>query len=247
MSHQDGYWGPTTSSVDWCEENYVHSYYIAEFWNTISSLAMVTMGLLGFSLHHNSLGLKISTSYLFIVVVGIGSVLFHGTLQFEYQMWDEVPMVWTASYLLWVLLSDQGYQYGLAIGIYCGLATYLTSQFKGSIQFYLFQTSFGVVMWSCFWLVWKLYKGVQNKQVSRLFRQGTQCLVLAILVWLFDTNLCFVFDSLPNPQLHAWWHILMSASLYLFFAGCGHESMRLHGKEPMIEYWGIVPFVSNKS
>ncbi|KAI8393790.1 uncharacterized protein BYT42DRAFT_18851 [Radiomyces spectabilis] len=31
-----GYWGPITSSVDWCEKNYTHWYYVAEWWNTLS-------------------------------------------------------------------------------------------------------------------------------------------------------------------------------------------------------------------
>lgn len=26
-----GYWGPTTSTLDWCEENYVVTLYVAEF------------------------------------------------------------------------------------------------------------------------------------------------------------------------------------------------------------------------
>jgi hypothetical protein len=33
-----GYWGPKTAAVDWCEPNFDTSYYIAEFWNTITSL-----------------------------------------------------------------------------------------------------------------------------------------------------------------------------------------------------------------
>jgi dihydroceramidase len=63
---------------------------------------------------------------------------------------------------------------------------------------------FGIVMWSCLWFVWKLYKNVQNNQVIQLFHQGARFLVFAIGVWLFDSNLCFVYDYVPNPQLHAW-------------------------------------------
>ncbi|KAH7043629.1 ceramidase [Linnemannia elongata] len=41
---QAGYWGPPTSSIDWCEDNYVWSYYIAEFFNSFSSFAMIILG-----------------------------------------------------------------------------------------------------------------------------------------------------------------------------------------------------------
>ncbi|KAF9179095.1 Alkaline ceramidase 3 [Haplosporangium sp. Z 767] len=40
----NGYWGPATSSIDWCEDNYVVSYYIAEFFNAFSSFAMIILG-----------------------------------------------------------------------------------------------------------------------------------------------------------------------------------------------------------
>lgn len=40
---REGYWGPPTSTLDWCEENYAVSYYIAEFceWNRASLLPPV--------------------------------------------------------------------------------------------------------------------------------------------------------------------------------------------------------------
>ena len=37
----DGYWGDTTSSLDWCEDNYAVSWYIAEWYNSVTNLAMV--------------------------------------------------------------------------------------------------------------------------------------------------------------------------------------------------------------
>jgi hypothetical protein len=36
-----------TATVDWCEENYVHTPFIAELWNTASSVPMVLAGLWG--------------------------------------------------------------------------------------------------------------------------------------------------------------------------------------------------------
>ncbi|KAI9498028.1 alkaline phytoceramidase family protein [Zychaea mexicana] len=217
----EGYWGPITSSVDWCEDNYTYSHYVAEFWNTVSSLAMIFLGLLGVALHHRSLGWRLSGSYLLIVVVGIGSVLFHATLQFEHQMWDEVPMVWTACYLFYVLLDQHGYRgpfYAISITLYCALATYVTSQSKGTTQFFMFQSSFGCVMWGCLWFVRKMYRATQNQEIVRLFHRGAQFLALALGVWLFDKNLCFVYQkyNLYNPQLHAWWHVLVSF-LFLCF------------------------------
>ena len=43
----DPFWGPSTSSVDWCESNYAHSRHIAELFNTLSSLPLLLVCVYG--------------------------------------------------------------------------------------------------------------------------------------------------------------------------------------------------------
>ena len=38
---EEGYWGKRTATIDWCEENYQVTNYIAEFWNTVSNFVMI--------------------------------------------------------------------------------------------------------------------------------------------------------------------------------------------------------------
>lgn len=43
-----GYFGKPTSSIDWCEHNYEVSFYVAEFWNTVSNLFLIIPPFMGF-------------------------------------------------------------------------------------------------------------------------------------------------------------------------------------------------------
>ena len=43
----EGFWGAVESSIDWCERNYAVSYYVAEYYNTISNVALLLLGLWG--------------------------------------------------------------------------------------------------------------------------------------------------------------------------------------------------------
>ncbi|KAL1464725.1 hypothetical protein WDU94_004348 [Cyamophila willieti] len=76
-----GYWGERTSTVDWCEKNYVQSYYVAEMWNTVSNLAMIFQAIWGtYGVYKNDLEKKFFIAYTFLFVVGLGSWAFHMTL-----------------------------------------------------------------------------------------------------------------------------------------------------------------------
>ena len=109
----NAYWGNQTASIDWCEKNYEVTYYIAEFWNTVSNLALLLLAVYGifksirFNLKFNKKGNKfyITNSmfacYLGLSLVGMGSWMFHMTLHYSMQLLDELPML-----------------YGISIGMY---------------------------------------------------------------------------------------------------------------------------------
>ena len=94
---------------DWCELNYEVTYYIAEFWNTVSNLVMILFPLYGiyWSLQHSKVNksfripLTIIWCYLGLILVGIGSWMFHMTLLYKYQLLDELPMVFGSGLLIY--------------------------------------------------------------------------------------------------------------------------------------------------
>ncbi|KAI8770879.1 alkaline ceramidase 3 [Biomphalaria glabrata] len=100
----DGFWGKETSTLDWCEENYVVSYYVAEFWNTVSNVIMIfapfVMVFVGYTEKHEK---RFLYSFLALTVVGTGSWFFHMTLKYSMQLMDELPMIWGTSFLVYSL------------------------------------------------------------------------------------------------------------------------------------------------
>jgi len=101
-----GYWGEVTATIDWCEHNYTLTKYLAEFWNSVSSLVILVLGLAGAllarrrHLEHRYIWLNFA-----VAVVGFGSFMFHGTMRFGWQLWDEIPMIYAALVWLFVWLE----------------------------------------------------------------------------------------------------------------------------------------------
>ena len=87
-------WGHHTGTIDWCETNYSHSRYIAEFVNTLTNIPSISLGLYG--LYHtrkNGIPLRYGLCFLGLSMIGIGSFGFHASLKWEWQLMDELPMV----------------------------------------------------------------------------------------------------------------------------------------------------------
>ena len=106
------FWGEPNSSVNWCENDYVFSQYIAEFWNSLSSLCMAAFGYYGRVTMPKSSNINLNRiwwTWFMLEIVGWGSVAFHGTLKWWSQALDEVPMVRIAiqAYEIYIMILTQ--------------------------------------------------------------------------------------------------------------------------------------------
>lgn len=98
------------SSIEWCEDKYTITNYIAEFWNTLSGFILIASSL--FYYYNNkkwinesdfSTEFKAIRNLLFIV--GCGTILFHGSLLYLFQLLDEIPMLLLTSEYIYILLT----------------------------------------------------------------------------------------------------------------------------------------------
>ncbi|KAJ1837025.1 hypothetical protein LPJ73_007532 [Coemansia sp. RSA 2703] len=238
INDSPGYWGTVTSSVDWCEKNYEWTPYIAEFFNSWSSLAMVLLG--EACARMNPTG-QFAYTLLgrAITAVGIGSWLFHATLKYPMQMMDELPMLWALSLFCHIAVTSRyahvvdRRRFGWALALWTMGVSLLTAGFSGRLQFFLFQFSFNGLSIAMLYLCWRAKRDLEDsgmRHVAALFARGLKLYLLAATVWLIDTNLCtYVNGDAPasvlpfNVQLHAWWHVLASLGLvYLVVLMMGH-------------------------
>jgi dihydroceramidase len=245
-----GYFGPATSTVDFCESNYAISRYVAEFFNTASSLFIVLAALLGLGLHHRAVERRFQLAFVAVALVGVGSTAFHATLRFELQMLDELPMLYSALIMVFILTERRlrgrwraAFPFLLlAHGV---LVTSLTAFTRGPLQFYLFHLSFGsleVLALACAWLASRRHT---NTLALRQFRRGMGCYLAGILVWFVDLKYCdFLGTVLPahgiaNPQLHALWHLLVAAGFYQLLVFLIYDRLVALEKGPRLERWAF--------
>lgn len=92
-----GFWGAPTGEFNWCELNYKSMLYVAEPFNTFTSLFYLVPAVLHLTGWTAPIDYKrplpLSIMLYSIAGVGIGSVLFHATLTYKMQLMDELPMV----------------------------------------------------------------------------------------------------------------------------------------------------------
>ncbi|KAF1944513.1 alkaline ceramidase-like protein [Clathrospora elynae] len=126
---QDGWFSPVTSTLDWCEENYVVTQYSAELINTLTNLLFMYLAAKGIRSclkhGHDTVFLVAFIGYL---LVGSGSFMFHATLKYPMQLVDELSMIYTTCLMNYATFSygkSRLYSTMLAIGL-ISLSVFIT-------------------------------------------------------------------------------------------------------------------------
>ncbi|KAK3293624.1 ceramidase [Chaetomium fimeti] len=95
-SSNNGAWSPPTSRANFCEEDYVISYYLAEFINALTNIAYVYLALVAMYPPGGGRSLfrpKYDFMSITLFILGIGSFLFHATLRQTLEFVDEFSML----------------------------------------------------------------------------------------------------------------------------------------------------------
>lgn len=231
-------WGGITATLDWCEENLFYPvYFIAEFWNTISNVGMIVLGLYGAyrTMVIHNLPLKYVLGYLCITLVGIGSACFHGTLLFTSQLLDELPMILADGVFLYLVApkrwkTQQNYIFlALAILAYVLFVTVVYVYTRNAI-FFESMYALGAILITARCVAWhRKYGSVKKHDAARdTIVWGTFCFGLAFFLWNIDNTFCEKLREIrktlyfisPLFQFHAIWHLGTGLGTYCLAVFC---------------------------
>ncbi|PIA38177.1 hypothetical protein AQUCO_02800081v1 [Aquilegia coerulea] len=240
------FWGPVTSTTEWCESNYTHSFYIAEFYNTLSNSPSILLAFIGLiTAFSQRFEKRFSVLHLSNMILSIGSMLFHATLQNVQQQSDETPMVWEMLLYIYILFSpDWHYRSTMPTFLFLyGVAFALVhSQLRFGIGF---KIHYVILCLLCIPRMYKYYIHTTDASAKRLAKFYVLTLFAGSICWLCDRLFCKEISHWYfNPQGHALWHIFMGFNSYLantFLMFC--RAQQLGWSPKVVHFMGLLPYV----
>lgn len=240
----NGYWGPITSSVA-CERHYATSAYVGEFYNTVSNVPGIILGLIGLlNSMRQRFEKRFSILHLATIVLGLGSILFHATLQLAYQQSEETPMFWLMLMYFYVLYSpDWHYRSTMptVLFIYGSIFAILHWQFRFVVVYQVHHLFLGLL---CLPRMYKYYIHTTDRHAKQLARMYLFTMVLGCASWALDWTFCERMSTwVLNPHGHAWWHFFIG--LDSFFANTFLQFCRAQqlNWSPELHYFCGLPYV----
>ena len=248
-----GFWEPHSSSVDFCEPNYLLSEYIAEPHNVWSSLFITVIGMVGFFYGNPLNELSVSAMYIILAVIGLGSAGQHTTLHWFYQSSDEVPMLWqilTFLHMLYITNISKNKNSSAPGYAFIGIAVLQT------VLYYRFQQIYAVFLASMVVYSTIIIVGTHslvyttNKEHRRLrlkvhYWAVFSYLIFGVALWVIDMNLCSYLTPLyvrvSGFTLHVFWHIFAGIGSYLTATNLTIMRLQEMGHKVDLKFVGFLP------
>ncbi len=152
-------------------------------------------------------------------------------------------MLYAAIVMVYCVLENEankrfGMWFPLSLFMLALVVTALCTFTRGQAQFFAFQLTFGSMEMFGLYKVYKIYQKSQDTTLRQYFRWGLGLYAIAILLWFIDIRFCTTILSLsklgvPNPQLHALWHILVSAGFYFLVLVIAYDRNLRLGRHPL--------------
>ncbi|KAI1495478.1 alkaline phytoceramidase [Biscogniauxia marginata] len=221
---REGFWGEKTSTLNFCEEDYVMSYYCAEVCNTLTNLLFICLGLKGIrsciKYSHPRIFLVTFIGYM---VVGCGSTFFHASLKYYMQLVDELAMIYTTCFMCYATFTyarSRRFSCCLGAGL-IGLAWFITAKYYKTKDPQFHQTVYAIltatVVISNVWIMEKMVrpqlrareeKRAQNTTVptsDAILSQMWAVVVTGLSIFL-GGYLIWTLDNIYCNTLRKWRH-----------------------------------------
>ena len=249
----EGYWGAKTSSVNFCESDYQHTPYIAETWNTLSSVFIVLLPLLGL-LYGNPTGeARFKVAYCVLVIVGLGSITLHTTLLSIGQSMDELPMLWMCSSIFYCLVDNDrnnkhGNKVGLAVSAFAIAQTLIYLRIQSLYE--VFVTGYlTMVALIVIWTAKKAWYDTSFFTLRALWLFSvTQYIAVGSSVWILDMYYCehyqVYYDMIGGVTWHILWHFAAGIATFTTIQQLIFLRLVELGHKPVVELkFGCLPIV----
>lgn len=239
-------WG-APASVDWCEPNHLLSAWVAEPWNTGSSLIIAAFGAYGWwwsRQHPATPEARFRYGFFALLVVGLGSAAFHGTLLRTAQAADELPMVYLGLLTMWMVAqreraTGEGRGLAVALGLYGAVFTVAYGQIEGYFGLFI-ATYAGAVTWVVLRSAWLTWGREGPADLGRLLGGAALTYLGTLAVcWIPEHVLLPCDHPLQSLPLHAGWHLGAGFGTYLWLVWAVADRRRATGVPITLE--GTVP------
>ena len=266
------HWGEVTSSVNFCEGDYELSPFVAEPANTISSMFMVILGVIGYFSINNRRNdpskwavSAFGCCYGGLAVVGVGSMLLHATLRAGGQACDEVPMVLLNDAMIFILI-ELGTSGALPSHKWLPTATVILAVLKVGVYFlfqHLYEAFLAVyVTGVAVLIIWTgnialttrldfFAETTRRNVVLPLWRAAMICyLGMGFFAWVTDFLFCeqikLYLGTLGTMLLHPVWHFGAGTATWLTFQMlAAARGELLPGLVPRIEWFAsVLPYTT---